>query len=166
MSEKRKAVAITADGITHPFAIADVPWDEYSHGQSFATRYQQLGEYGGCQRVGVCIEELAPGKQACPNHYHHLEEEQILILEGSLSLRLGDQTYVMTKDSYVVFPAGQKAGHSIYNHTDSVCRYLLIGERNSHDVVVYPDSQRVGVRLTGEGYDKNATLEYWEREKD
>lgn len=166
MTEASKAVALTEEGITKPFMIKDVPWDEYSHGKSFATRYQQLGEYGGCKRVGVCIEELAPGKQACPNHYHHLEEEQMMLLEGSLTLRLGEQTYIMTAGSYVVFPAGQKAGHSLYNHTDAPCRYLLIGERNPHDVIVYPDGNRVSVRLTGEGYNKSATMEYWEAEKD
>jgi len=32
------------------------------------------------------------------------------------------------------------------------------------DVIVYTDSGRVGVRLTGEGYRKSATLGYWEGE--
>ena len=166
MSETKQAVAINADGITVPFRIDDVPWEDYSHGERFASRFRQVGTYGGCQRVGVAIEELAPGKQACPNHYHHLEEEQMMLLEGSLTLRLGKQTHVMTAGSYVVFPAGQKAGHSLYNHTDAVCRYLLIGERNPHEVVVYPDANRVSVRLTGEGYNKAATMEYWEGEQD
>lgn len=161
-----KAKAINADGVTEPFLIKDVVWDEYSHGSRFGTRYQQLAEHGGCQRIGVCIEELAPGKQACPHHYHHLEEEQLMMLEGSLTLRLGDKTYVMSAGSYVVFPAGQKQGHSIFNHTESVCRYLLIGDRSPHDVIVYPDTNRVGVRLTGESYNKGATMEYWEGEAD
>ncbi len=164
MTDIKKAV--TAAGITKPFLIDEVPWDEYSHGQRFGSRYRQLGEYGGCQRVGVSMEELAPGKQACPNHYHHLEEEQLMMLEGVATLRLGDDTYILTAGSYVVFPAGQKAGHSIYNHSDAPCRYLVIGERNPHDVIVYPDSNRVSVRLTGEGYDKSATMEYWQGEQE
>ncbi|MCH8621510.1 cupin domain-containing protein [Undibacterium sp. TS12] len=163
MTDSKKA--ITAAGITRPFMVDEVPWDEFAHGERFGSRYRQLGEYGGCQHVGVSMEELAPGKQACPNHYHHLEEEQLMMLEGTATLRLGDDNYVLVAGSYVVFPAGQKAGHSIYNHSDAPCRYLVIGERNPHDVVVYPDSNRVGVRLTGEGYNKSATMEYWEGEK-
>lgn len=166
MSESKKPSSLNADGIYEPFSVEDVAWDEYSHGARYATRYRQLGEYGGCQRVGVCMEELAAGKHAYPNHYHHLEEEQLMVLDGSLTLRLGDKTYVMNAGSYVVFPAGQKAGHSIYNHTATTCRYLVIGERNPHDVIVYPDSNRVSVRLTGEGYDKAATMEYWERQSE
>lgn len=166
MTESRKAIALTDEGVTRPFAVEDVPWDEYSHGQSFGSRYRQLGQYGGCQHVGVSLEELAPGKHACPNHYHYLEEEQLMMLDGSLTLRMGEQTYVMKAGDYMVFPAGQKIGHSLFNHTDAVCRYLVIGERNPHDVIVYPDSNRISVVLAGEGFDKAATLEYWEREKD
>lgn len=164
MTQEIKPSSMNADGISEPFSVDAVAWDEYAHGTRFGTRYRQLGEYGGAKNVGVCLEELAPGKQACPNHYHHLEEEQMLILEGSLTLRLGEKTYLMQANDYVVFPAGQKAGHSLFNHTAAVCRYLLIGERNPHDVIVYPDSNRISVRLAGEGYDKGATMEYWEGE--
>ena len=66
---------------------------------------------------------------------------------------------------YVCFPAGQKAGHTLVNHTTAPCRYLVIGERNSHDVIVFTDSGRVSVRLTGEGYRKSATMDYWEAER-
>jgi uncharacterized cupin superfamily protein len=164
MNDEKKPSSINAEGIYEPFSVEDVAWDAYSHGERFASRYRQLGQFGGCKNVGVSMEELAPGKQACPNHYHHLEEEQLYVLEGSLTLRLGEKKYLMTAGGYVVFPAGQKAGHSLHNHTDAVCRYLVIGERNPHDVIVYPDSNRVSVRLTGEGYDKAATMEYWQGE--
>jgi uncharacterized cupin superfamily protein len=66
--------------------------------------------------------------------------------------------------SYVCFPAGQKAGHPLVNNHDVPCRNLIIDERNPHDVIVYTDSGRVRVRLTGEGYRKSATMEYWDGE--
>ncbi len=150
------------DGIYQPFVATDVPWTEFSHGERFALRYQQLGSYGGASHVGVCLEELAPGKQGSPAHYHMLEEEHLYILEGSLTLRLGERSYEMRAGHYACFPAGQKAGHTLINRGTAVCRYLIIGERNPHDVIVYTDSGRVAVRLTGEGYRKSATMEYWE----
>jgi len=150
--------------IREPFLIENVPWDAYSQGTRFGSRYRQLATFGGASHVGVCLEELEPGKQSCPNHYHYLEEEQLMMLEGSCTLRLGDKDFVLTPGSYVVFPAGQQAGHHLFNHTTGVCRYLIIGERNPHDVIVYPDSGRVSVRLTGEGYDSSATMAYWQGE--
>jgi len=165
MSTEKKTSSKNEEGIYEPFSIDDVSWDSYSHGERFGSRYAQLAQFGGASHVGVCLEELAPGKQACPNHYHHLEEEQLMMLVGSCTLRLGDKTFVLHKGSYVVFPAGQKAGHSLFNHTSEVCRYLVIGERNPHDVIIYPDSNRVSVRLTDEGYNKAATMAYWDGEE-
>jgi uncharacterized cupin superfamily protein len=162
MSDKPSSV--NADGNFEPFAIDQVPVEDYAQGSRFGVRFQQLGEFGGCSHVGVCMEVLAPGKQAYPAHYHMLEEEHLFVLEGSATLRLGEKTYELSAGHYVCFPAGQKAGHALVNHTASPCRYLVIGERNPNDVVVYTDSGRVGVRLTGEGYRKSATMGYWESE--
>jgi len=151
-----------ADGVYEPFAIDDVPIEEFSHGERFALRFQQLGEYGGGSHVGVCIEVLEPGKQSCPAHYHMLEEEHLMILDGALTVRLGDREYPMSVGNYICFPAGQKAGHTLINNGDVPCRYLIIGERNPNEVLFYPDSGRVGVRLAGEGYRASETMDYWD----
>lgn len=159
-----KTSAANADGIFEPFDIEAVPFEGYSKGERFGVRYRQLGEFGGCKCVGVCMEILASGKQAYPAHYHMLEEEHLLILEGSATLRLGARTYELSAGHYVCFPAGQKAGHALINNSGAPCRYLVIGERNPNDVVVYTDSGRVSARLTGEAYRKAATMECWEGE--
>lgn len=157
-----KPSSANAAGIFEPFAVAQVPWEAFSRGKRFAIRYQQLGQYGGGSHVGVRMEVLEPGCQACPAHYHMLEEEHLLILEGALTLRLADQSYPMTAGDYACFPAGQKAGHALVNETERPCRYLIIGERNPNDVIFYTESGRVGVRLAGEGYRQSATMSYWE----
>jgi uncharacterized cupin superfamily protein len=154
-----------AEGIFEPFPVEVVPWADFSRGERFACRTRALGKFGGGSHVGVNLEELAPGKTDCPAHYHYLEEEHLYLLEGSLTLRLGERTYALTAGSYVCFPAGQKAGHAIVNTGSTVARYLAIGERIPHDVVAYPDSGRIGVDLTGEGYRQSATMDYWEGEE-
>ena len=58
--------------------------------------------------------------------------------------------------------AGQKAGHALINHTSQPCRYLVLGNPQPHDVVVFTDSGRVSVRLTGESYRQSETMDYWE----
>ncbi|MES2073306.1 MAG: cupin domain-containing protein [Pseudomonadota bacterium] len=161
-----KTSSLNADNIYEPFSTSEVPWEEYAQGDKFASRFQRLGKFGGGSHVGFGLEELQPGKRSCPNHYHMLEEEHIYILEGEVTLYLADKAYVMTAGQHCCFPAGQKAGHSLYNHGTAVCKYLVIGEDNPNEVVVYPDSGRVGVRLTGEGYRKSAVMEYWEGEPD
>ena len=53
-------------------------------------------------------------------------------------------------------------GHSLLNESGAVCRYILVGERDPHDVCVYPDSGRVGVKLMNQGYRLNQPMDYWE----
>lgn len=97
-------------------------------------------------------------------HWHHLEEEHLLVLDGRATLRLGERCYEIGPGDYVCFPAGQQAGHALINHGAMPCRFVIIGERNPHDVIVYPDSGKVKVRLTGEDYRASATVDYWEGE--
>jgi uncharacterized cupin superfamily protein len=159
-----KPTSVNADGIYEPFTIDKVPVEEYSRGSRFCVKSQSLGDFGGGTHVGVAIEELAPGRQTYPAHYHMLEEEHLLVLEGSATLRLGERTYELGKGHYVCFPAGQKAGHTLVNRTDKPFRFLIIGERNPNEVVVYTDSGRVGVRALGEGLRRSAKMDYWEGE--
>ena len=151
-----------AEGVFEPFSADAVPSEIHRHGSRFETRFRQLGQYGGGTHVGVCLEELEPGKQTYPAHYHMLEEEHLYVLEGELTLLLGDARHTLRSGDYACFPAGQKVGHTLINESDRTARYLIIGERNPHDVIVYTDSGRVSVRLTGEGYRKSATMDYWE----
>jgi uncharacterized cupin superfamily protein len=151
------------DGAYEPFAANEVPWkEEFNHGR-YGSRWRTLGDFGGGSHLGVALEELPPGWQSNLLHYHMLEEEHVFILEGRLTLRLGDKSYEMKAGDHVCFPAGQQVGHCLLNHTDKACRYLLIGERNPHDVCVYPETGRVGVRVMGEGYARAARMEYWEK---
>lgn len=113
--------------------------------------------------MGVLMEELPPGKQSSPAHYHLLEEEHLLVLEGQMTLRLGEQTYEMSAGDYACFPAGQATAHTLINKSTAPCRFLIIGEHNPNDVVVYPDSGKVLVRATQEVYRK-AAVDYWEGE--
>jgi uncharacterized cupin superfamily protein len=153
------------DGLFEPFSIEQVPWEEYSHGRRFGVRYRSIGDYGGGTHLGVSMEVLQPGMQAYPMHRHMLEEEHLLVIEGAATLKLGDRSFEMTAGSCVCFQAGQEAAHALINTTGAPCRYLIIGERNPHDVVVFTDSGRVGVKLMGEGYRKAAAMDYWEGEE-
>lgn len=152
-----------------PISAENVAWEEFSEGARFAIRFRHLtsAAIGEQYHVGFAIEELGPGKQSVPAHYHMLEEEHVYILEGSLTLRLGEERHAMTVGDYACFPAGQRAGHCLINEGDKVCRYIIVGERNPNEVVVYTDTNKVLVRSLGrrEIYDRAATRGYWDGEK-
>jgi uncharacterized cupin superfamily protein len=151
-----------ASGVFEPFHIDQVPWEEATRGTRFGMRFQHLSSFAGGSQISVSMEVLPPGKQANQSHYHLLEEEHVFVLEGGLSLQLGTKTYELSAGHYVCFPAGQKAGHSLTNRTENPCRYLVFGNPQPSDVVVFPETGRVSVRLTGESYRTSPTIEYWE----
>ena len=152
-----------------PVSSDAIPWEEYSHGQKFGSRFRHLTQaVMGTERrwhVGVAIEELPPGKQSCPFHFHMLEEEHLLMLEGECTLRLGDQRIRFKAGDYAVFPAGVKTGHCLINETDRPCRYIVIGENNANESCVYPDSNKVSNRWLDERYDRAAQKDYYDGEE-
>src|SRR4051812_42351497 len=151
-----------------PISSLDVAWQDWSEVPRFGVRYRHLTQAaaGEDYHVGVAIEELEPGKQSSPAHYHIFEEEHVYMLEGTLTLRLGAETHAMTTGDYVCFPAGQKAPHCLVNTGSTTCRYVIVGERNPNDVVIYADSQKVLLRSLGRRaiFDLTATRDYWDGE--
>jgi uncharacterized cupin superfamily protein len=161
---------MTPDDATpiRPIASGDVPWKDWGRGARFGIRYRHMSRaaLGEAYRVGVAIEELPPGRQSAPAHWHMLEEEHVYVLDGTLTARIGAARFPMKAGDYVCFPAGQRAGHCLINQSDSVCRYVIIGERNPDDVIVYPDSRKVLTRSLGKDaiFDLDATRGYWHGE--
>ncbi|MET0497736.1 MAG: cupin domain-containing protein [Steroidobacteraceae bacterium] len=146
----------------------DVAWQEWFEGANFGVRYRHLtiAAIGEDYRVGVAIEELEPGRQSSPAHYHIFEEEHVYVLEGVLTVRIGADSHEMKAGDYVCFPAGQRAGHCLINNSGSTCRYVIVGERNPNEVAIYTDSQKVLVRSLGRRaiFDLAATRDYWDGE--
>jgi uncharacterized cupin superfamily protein len=151
-----------------PVSIESVPWTEFSKGVRFGSRYRVLSDTRGAdkRKIGVSYEELAPGKQSCPFHFHMVEEEHIIALEGEATLRLGDQRYTLKAGDYVGFPAGQRAGHCLINESDKPFRFVMIGDNSPHEVCVYPDSNKVVIdALDRHLFRRGESLDYFDGEK-
>lgn len=149
-----------------PITIESVPWTEFQQGSRFATRYRVLSDTrNDGRKIGVSYEELPPGKQSCPFHYHMKEEEHIVALEGEATLRLGDERYALRAGDYVGFPAGQRAGHCLINESDKPFRYIIIGDNDPDEICVYPDSKKIQVRSLDRAILRDGErLDYWDGE--
>jgi uncharacterized cupin superfamily protein len=109
-----------------------------------------VGAQAGAQRLGASLYELAPGAVGSPLHFHHANEELLLVLEGTLSLRDADATQTLDAGSVVAFPAGHGGTHSLVNRSDAPVRYLVVSTKNGTDVLEYPDIDAVLVVLANE----------------
>lgn len=151
-----------------PIRSDDVPWTVFSPVPDFGIRFRHLtlAAVGDGYRVGVAIEELAPGMRSNPAHYHFKEEEHVFVLEGTMTIRFGEERFQVKAGDYACFPAGLRAGHCFINDSATVCRYVILGENKPDDVVVYPDSNKVLVRPVGRRaiYDMATLRAYWDGE--
>jgi uncharacterized cupin superfamily protein len=132
--------------VKHPnvFNEDNLNWVEQSHDEKFALRRKLLSTATGGVKLGCSLYEIPPGKKAWPYHYHTANEEAIYILEGKGTLRIGDKEIQISKGDYITCPAG-KEGHQVINSSDKELRYLCFSTMIEPDVIVYPDSNKVGV---------------------
>jgi uncharacterized cupin superfamily protein len=136
---------MSPEGFCEPFNVDSVPWKRLPG----TTAFKRLGAYGGGTQVGVGIDVLNPGQYSNRFHYHLKEEEHVFILKGSATLILGERRYVMKERVYCCFPAGQRAGHHLLNHTKQDCVFLTIGDNHPDDIAVFPDLGKARIRATG-----------------
>ena len=143
-TQARKTAPRSPEGVFEPFNIEDVPWQKAGPGT-----FKRLGRFGGGSQVGVGIDLLKPGQTSNRFHYHLKEEEHVFILRGSATLILGERKYVMRERDYCCFPAGQRAGHHLYNHTKENCLFMTIGDNKPDDIACFPKTGKAKVRATG-----------------
>src|SRR5262249_14918928 len=148
-----------------PIASDSVAWTEWGKGVRFQSRYRVLSDTRkDGRKIGVSYEELPPGKQSCPFHYHMLEEEHIIALEGEATLRLGEERYTLKAGDYVAFPAGQRAGHCLVNESDTPFRFIMICDNQPNELCVYPASIKVLVPSLSVILRNAESLDYWDGE--
>ena len=145
-SKAIRQTSLSPEGFREPFSIGDVPWRKVSAG---STAFKLLGRYGGGSQVGVGIDILKPGQYSNRFHYHLKEEEHIFILKGSATLILGPRKYIMKERDYCCFPAGQRAGHHLFNHTKENCLFMTIGDNHPDDIACFPNTGKARIRATG-----------------
>jgi len=92
----------------------------------------------------MSLWEVPPGEAAYPYHHHLAEEELLLVLDGRPSLRTPDGWRDLTEGEVVAFPRGEQGAHQLVNHTSETVRFLAISTSGDPDIVIYPDSGKLG----------------------
>ena len=126
-------------------------------------------------KLGISIDIVAPGKCACPYHFHYAQEEAFVILEGEGSLRVAGELLAIGVGDVVFIPPGPQYPHQIVNTSGAPLKYLSIGTRDTPEIVEYPDSGKYLAVAAGKLADgrsqvfdrihrKVDSLDYWDGE--
>ena len=93
----------------------------------------------------MSIYELPPGQAICPYHYEYAEEEWLVVLEGTPTLRTPEGSSELAPWDVCVFPVGPGGAHGVRNESTSVARVMMFSEVKWPAATVYPDSDKIGV---------------------
>ena len=124
--------------------LNDPDFDEPREVEGFRARRARLGRQLGSETLGLSLWELPPGQAAYPYHWHMTEEELLIVTEGEPSLRTPDGWRDLAEGEVVVFRRGEEGAHQLLNRTDATVRFLAFSTQPGPDLVIYPDSGKIG----------------------
>jgi uncharacterized cupin superfamily protein len=132
----------------------------------FGASEADIGPAIGGEHLAGSVIEIPSGQRAWPYHWEAAQEEWLMVLSGAPTVRTPEGEEVLAPGDVVCFPAGPQGAHQVLNASDEPCRIVMLSDRAPVNVVVYPDSGKVGVRTPwlGSNFPEGAAVEYWEGE--
>ncbi|HEY1750334.1 MAG TPA: cupin domain-containing protein [Caulobacteraceae bacterium] len=95
--------------------------------------------------LAATLHELPPHGPGGPLHFHHGNEEMLVVLSGRPTLRTAAGERQLEEGEVVVFRRGPDDAHKCSNDTDAPVRYLMISNNASPDAVEYPEEGLLSV---------------------
>ena len=119
-------------------------FDEPREQDGFRARRALIRRQAGAERLGMSLWEVPPGQAAYPYHAHLTEEELVVVLSGTPSLRTPGGWRELEQGEVVSFRRGKQGAHQIVNRTDETVRFLAFSPNGEPDVVLQLDSGKIG----------------------
>jgi uncharacterized cupin superfamily protein len=114
--------------------------------EGFRRSSTRVGATLGAERSGLSVYELPPGQAVSPYHYEEPEEEWLLVISGTPTLRHPDGEKQLEPWDLVFFPPGPAGSHLVRNDGESTARVAMFSSSGATvGAVVYPDSDMVWV---------------------
>jgi uncharacterized cupin superfamily protein len=123
-------------------AIACEPRPQLPEG--FRRNSSRVGAALGAARTGLSVYELPPGQAIGPYHYEEPEEEWLLVVSGTPTLRHPGGEEQLEPWDVVFFPSGPAGAHLVRNSSESTARVAMFSSKSAAaGAVVYPDSEMI-----------------------
>lgn len=152
--------------------IYSTDWDLSQDHPGYLWDRIRLGRRIGSQMLGASVYVIKPSQKSFPYHFHRGNEEMLIVLEGSVTVRTPDGEQVAARGDAMSFVTGPAGAHQLVNHTGEDARVLMVSTMISPEIVEYPDSGKVGVfaeRAPGDSglrsiFDGGAVVDYFDEE--
>ncbi|HTQ09294.1 MAG TPA: cupin domain-containing protein [Fimbriimonadaceae bacterium] len=96
-----------------------------------------LAEVFGFKDVCAFHDVVPPGRRSSLPHIHTAKEEMVLVLTGTPTLRLGEESAQLRPGDFVGFRPGEMPLHVIENRSDEEAAILVIASNPPEDIPIY-----------------------------
>jgi uncharacterized cupin superfamily protein len=152
-------------------------WDTEQSQPGYSWKRMRLGRRLGGELLGASVYELPPGQAAWPYHLHHANEELLLVLDGTPTLRTPQGERTLAPGDAALFLRGPDGAHQVINRSERSARILVVSTMIAPEIGEYPDSGKIGLfagaapggiatERSLEGFLRPEWVEYWEGEPD
>jgi uncharacterized cupin superfamily protein len=115
-------------------------WDDpFPTPEGWRSHYKRLG----VGKLGVGLYELLPGQTQCAYHFHHGNDEALIVLSGRPTLRTPAGERELEPGEVAQFPTGPNGAHQIVNRSDEPARYVIAAAHVDPEIVEHVDSGKV-----------------------
>ena len=151
-------------------ANIEEPEFEYDPGdpEGFRAGMFRPGPDLGASMLGASVYELPPGQALCPYHYEYGDEEWLVVLRGTATVRTPEGEERLGPWDVTCFPEGPSGAHQVRNASEDTIRVLMFSTRNAPAAAVYPDSDKIAI-FTGNREDdvmvrRSSAVDYYDGE--
>ena len=127
----------------------------------YACRAVRVGPLVGGEQLGLSVYELDPGQSICPYHYENAEEEWLIVLAGTPTLRTPEGERELEPWDCAFFPRGEAGAHKVTNRSEATVRVCIWSNRLDVATSIYPDSDKVGAWPPGKLFRLGDAVEYF-----
>ena len=121
-------------------------WDRVEEREGWRSRDAWVGARLGAELIGGSLYELDPGDRLWPYHTHHANEEWLIVVRGTPTLRTPDGEQELREGDVACFRRGPDGAHQVSNRTGSPVRVLMLSTLLAPEIVEYLDTGKIGTR--------------------
>lgn len=123
------------------FTTPDASWQTMDRAPHYdGVIGKRLARDTAAKKMGLSVDIVPPGKRACPYHFHYVEEEMFIVLEGSGTLRVAGEMLPIVAGDCIFIPPGADYPHQIINTSNAPLKYLSASTCADVEICEYPDS--------------------------
>jgi uncharacterized cupin superfamily protein len=127
--------------------IYDPDFDVEHDDAPYIWKRARLGRAAGSEQLGASLFSLPPGSVTFPLHAHLHNEELLVVIAGTPTLRtVQDPGRVLQPGDVVAFPAGLTGAHELRNDSAEPVSLLIVSTMAAPEINVFPDTGELWVR--------------------